>query len=54
MMLDHLGGTAAAARLMATVERVTAAQVFTPDLGGRATTREVTDAVLYALEGDNG
>jgi tartrate dehydrogenase/decarboxylase/D-malate dehydrogenase len=54
MMLDHLGEPAAAARLMRSVERVTAAQVFTPDLGGRATTREVTDAVLYALEGDNG
>ena len=54
MMLDHLGEPAAAARLMRSVERVTAAQVFTPDLGGRATTREVTDAVLHALEGDNG
>ncbi len=54
MMLDHLGEPAAAARLMRSIERVTAAQVFTPDLGGRATTREVTDAVLHALEGDNG
>ncbi len=54
MMLDHLGEPAAAARLMRSIERVTAAQVFTPDLGGRATTREVTDAVLRALEGDNG
>ncbi|MBV8512516.1 MAG: tartrate dehydrogenase, partial [Xanthobacteraceae bacterium] len=54
MMLSHLGEGAAAARLMRSIERVTAAQVFTPDLGGRATTREVTDAVLRALEGDNG
>jgi tartrate dehydrogenase/decarboxylase / D-malate dehydrogenase len=54
MMLTHLGEPAAAARLMRSIERVTAAQVFTPDLGGRATTREVTDAVLHALEGDNG
>jgi tartrate dehydrogenase/decarboxylase/D-malate dehydrogenase len=53
MMLTHLGEAAAAARLMRSIERVTAAQVFTPDLGGRATTREVTDAVLGALEGDN-
>ena len=36
------------------MEKVTAQQVFTPDLGGRANTREVTDAVLRALEGDNG
>ncbi len=54
MMLGHLGEGAAAARLMRSIERVTAAQVFTPDLGGGATTREVTDAVLRALEGDNG
>ena len=54
MMLSHLGETSAAARLMRSIERVTAAQVFTPDLGGNATTREVTDAVLRALEGDNG
>ena len=54
MMLTHLGEPAAAARLMRSIERVTAAQVFTPDLGGNATTREVTDAVLRALEGDNG
>jgi tartrate dehydrogenase/decarboxylase/D-malate dehydrogenase len=54
MMLDHLGEAGAAARLMRAIERVTAAQVFTPDLGGQATTREVTNAVLRALEGDNG
>ena len=54
MMLNHLGERGAAARLMRSIERVTAAQVFTPDLGGNATTREVTDAVLRALAGDNG
>ncbi len=54
MMLTHLGEATAAARLMRAIERVTAAQIFTPDLGGRATTREVTDAVLRALAGDNG
>jgi tartrate dehydrogenase/decarboxylase / D-malate dehydrogenase len=54
MMLSHLGEGGAAARLMRSIERVTAARVFTPDLGGRATTREVTAAVLRALEGDNG
>ena len=49
MMLEHLGEAKAAARLMAAIEKVTARKVFTPDLGGRATTREVTDAVLEAL-----
>jgi tartrate dehydrogenase/decarboxylase/D-malate dehydrogenase len=54
MMLDHLGEKAAAARLMKAVERVTADKALhTPDLGGQATTRQVTDAVKRALEGDN-
>ena len=46
MMLEHLGEKDAAARLMRAVERVTAdPALHTPDLGGSATTREVTDAV---------
>ncbi|MGW9331106.1 tartrate dehydrogenase [Bosea sp. NPDC055594] len=54
MMLEHLGEKAAAARLMRAVERVTAdPALHTPDLGGKATTREVTDAVCEALRGDN-
>jgi tartrate dehydrogenase/decarboxylase/D-malate dehydrogenase len=54
MMLEHLGETPAAARLMRAVERVTAdPALHTPDLGGRATTRQVTDAVLEALRADN-
>jgi len=54
MMLDHLGEKAAAARVMKAVERVTADKALhTPDLGGKATTRQVTDAVKRALEGDN-
>jgi tartrate dehydrogenase/decarboxylase / D-malate dehydrogenase len=54
MMLDHLGEPRAAERLMRSIERVTAdPAMHTPDLGGKATTRKVTDAVLAALEGDN-
>jgi len=50
MMLEHLGETEAAARLMAAVETVTAdAACHTPDLGGNATTRDVTRAVIEAL-----
>ena len=45
MMLEHLGEAKAAARLMGAVEAVTGSGVLTPDLGGKATTREVTDAV---------
>jgi tartrate dehydrogenase/decarboxylase / D-malate dehydrogenase len=54
MMLEHLGEPAAAARLMRAIERVTADPAcHTPDLGGGATTRTTTDALLAALRGDN-
>ncbi|WP_206454979.1 tartrate dehydrogenase [Aurantimonas marina] len=54
LMLDHLGEPEAATRLMRAVERVTADRAFhTPDLGGEATTRKVTDAVIAAIDGDN-
>jgi len=49
MMLDHLGETKTAARLMKAIEAVTAKKVFTPDLGGTARTSDVTRAVLAAL-----
>jgi tartrate dehydrogenase/decarboxylase/D-malate dehydrogenase len=52
-MLDHLGEQDASARLMAAIERVTAAGDLTPDLGGTATTRQVTEAVIDALHGAN-
>jgi tartrate dehydrogenase/decarboxylase / D-malate dehydrogenase len=54
MMLEHLGEKAAAGRLMRAIEKVTAdPALHTPDLGGNATTRQVTDAVIEALRGDN-
>ena len=54
MMLEHLGESAAADRLMRAVERVTAdPALHTPDLGGKATTRAVTDAVIAAVRGAN-
>jgi len=49
MMLDHLGEAKAAARLMNAIESVTARKIFTPDLGGSARTRDVTQAVMSAL-----
>jgi tartrate dehydrogenase/decarboxylase/D-malate dehydrogenase len=50
LMLEHLGENDAAARLMSAVECVTASGVRTPDLGGKATTCEVTVAICDALE----
>jgi len=54
MMFEHLGEVGAAARLMRAIERVTAEpSLHTPDLGGRATTAQVTRALCDALLGDN-
>ncbi|KDB04027.1 3-isopropylmalate dehydrogenase, partial [Defluviimonas sp. 20V17] len=54
MMLEHLGEGDAARRLIGAVEAVTADPAcHTPDLGGRATTRDVVGAVLKALRGRN-
>jgi tartrate dehydrogenase/decarboxylase/D-malate dehydrogenase len=54
MMLEHLGEKDAGARLMAAIERVTSdPSLHTPDLGGTATTRQVTEAVCDAIRGAN-
>ncbi|HUZ63278.1 MAG TPA: tartrate dehydrogenase [Acetobacteraceae bacterium] len=53
LMLEHLGETAAAGMLMRTVEQVCAAGIVTPDLGGKATTKEVTRAMCEAAAGAN-
>lgn len=52
-MLDHLGEFDASARLMRAVEKVCADGIVTPDVGGKATTREVTEAVCEAIRGEN-
>jgi tartrate dehydrogenase/decarboxylase/D-malate dehydrogenase len=50
MMLDHLGERAAHDRILASIERVLSeGQVKTPDLGGRATTAEMSTAVAAAM-----
>ena len=54
LMLEHLGETQAADRLTRAIERVTAdSRWHTPDLGGQATTRDVTDAVVAAVIAEN-
>lgn len=52
-MLRHLGEGDASLRLMRAVERATGAGVLTPDVGGSATTQDVTSAVIDAIHGDN-
>lgn len=52
-MLEHLGEPEAAARLMRAVDAVSAAGIKTPDIGGTATTKEVADAVIGAIQGAN-
>ena len=53
LMLEHLGEPGAAALLMRAVEAVCAAGMVTPDLGGTATTAEVTRAVCETVRGAN-
>ncbi len=50
MLLEHLGEPKAAAQLMAAIETVTAdVRLHTGDLGGTATTAQVTQAVVQLL-----
>jgi tartrate dehydrogenase/decarboxylase / D-malate dehydrogenase len=52
MMLDHIGEPEAALKLMKAIERVTAnPALHTGDLGGKATTVQVTAAVCAELAG---
>ena len=54
MMLEHLGETDAAEKLMAAIETVTAnPDLHTPDLGGNATTDQVTEAVIEVIRARN-
>jgi len=53
MLLEHVGEPAAAALLMRAVEQVCAAGILSPDLGGTATTKDVTAAVVDAVRGMN-
>ena len=51
MMLEHLGEPLAAGRIMQAIEHVTGnPALHTRDLGGRATTAQVTEAVCNALQ----
>ncbi|MBV1703097.1 MAG: tartrate dehydrogenase [Hyphomicrobiales bacterium] len=52
-MLEHIGEPDAAARLMRAVERVCAAGILTPDVGGKSTTAQVTQAVISAIQSAN-
>ena len=52
-MLEHLGEKPAADRLMKAIEEVCAAGIMTPDVGGTATTAEVTEAMIAAIRGSN-
>ena len=50
MLLEHLGETDAAQRVMQAIEQVTAEpSLHTRDLGGSATTAQVTKAVFDRL-----
>jgi tartrate dehydrogenase/decarboxylase/D-malate dehydrogenase len=49
LMLEHLGLAEEAVAVLASIRATTAAGVLTPDLGGTASTTEVTDEILAHL-----
>ena len=49
LMLQHLGELDAADRIFKALKAVFAKNVFTPDLGGDATTQSFTDNIIAAL-----
>jgi tartrate dehydrogenase/decarboxylase/D-malate dehydrogenase len=54
MMLEHLGEAEAAQKLMVAIEYVTAqGDILSHDLGGTATTKEITEAVCSAIRSAN-
>ena len=54
MMLEHLGETGPAQRLMEAIKKLTLDGIYLPqDLGGNSTTEHVTNAILKIIRGDN-
>jgi tartrate dehydrogenase/decarboxylase/D-malate dehydrogenase len=51
LMLDHMGYSDAGARILTALEETLASGTKTSDLGGTATTEELTEAVVEWLEG---
>jgi tartrate dehydrogenase/decarboxylase/D-malate dehydrogenase len=49
LLLEHLGEAEGSALLMSALQAVARSDTKTPDIGGRATTRDVGDAVLAAI-----
>ncbi|OED39729.1 tartrate dehydrogenase [Chromatiales bacterium (ex Bugula neritina AB1)] len=52
-MLEHLGEQQIADRLTDAIDQVCASGIMTPDVGGNATTAEVTSAMVEAIRGAN-
>src|SRR6201996_2934806 len=52
-MLEHLGEREAAARLIAAMDKVCQAGILPPDVGGKATTKDVTAAMVDAIHSSN-
>jgi homoisocitrate dehydrogenase len=50
MLIEQLGDGATAQRIASATNAVLESGVWTPDLGGRATTRDVTETVCMAVE----
>lgn len=49
MMLDWLGENAAAVAVYTAIERTLAGEALTPDIGGRLSTKQITEAIVHQL-----
>ena len=49
-MLEHLGEHQAARLVMSAIESVSSEGICTPDIGGKATTKQATDAVIVYIQ----
>ena len=52
-MLQHLGLDEEASRIMMAIDRVSEQGIKTPDVGGTATTKDVTEAMVAVIRGAN-
>jgi len=50
LMFEHLGENKAANQLMRAINQVTATGEMTPDLGGKSSTNQITNAIIQSIE----
>ena len=52
-MMEHLGKPRTVDRLLNAIDRICAAAIMTPYVGGTSSTHEVTDAMVHRIRAAN-